>query len=216
MKEEEKLMKLNLEDEKQKIKKIQITGIKLYFFNFVHFLLQNHMENYFLDYFFIICEFMQLMAFPMDSVFSSGWKNLWFQTVGNYFHYFQLLFIFNDYSHFYTISFFFTFLYILVFIIFLCVSLFQLQKYSNISKIISKFIYILIQLNTILSLPFLKILINVFSCNNDNNLFNENIECRSTLHIIIIVISCILIILYFTLLLLFKVIYFEFGDTLNK
>ena len=216
MKEEKKLMNLNLEDENKKLKNIQVSGIKLYFFDFVHYLLQNHMENYFLDYTLIICQFIQLMAFPMDSVFSSGWKSLWFQTVGNFFHYFQSFFIFNDYSNFYTISFLISWLYIIIFIILISLSILQLQRYSKITKNISELVYILIQLNTIVSLPFLKILIKAFSCTDDNNLINGNSKCKSPFHIIIIVVSCILIIPYFILLILLKMICFEFGDNPHK
>ena len=189
MKEEKKLMLLNLEDEKQKLKTIQVSGIKLYFFNFVYYLLQNHIENPFIDYFLIIYQFIQLMAFPIDTFFSSGWETYWFKIVGYFYHYFQSFFIFNDFNHFYVILFFITLLYILVFIILLSLSIFQLQKNSKISKSISKLVNITIQLNTILSLPFLKILIKAFCCDSDNTLFTVNIKCNSTLHIIIIIIS---------------------------
>ena len=216
MKEEKKLMKLNLKNENQKLENIQISGIQLYFFNFVHFLLQTQSENYFMEYLLIIYQFIQLMAFPMDLVFSSGWKTSWFKTLAHFFHYFQLLFIFIDFNHFYIISFFTTFLYILIFIILLVISMHRLEKYSTIPDIVLLSIYLLIQLNTIFHIPIFKILFNVFSCEKNNILFNENIVCKGKIHIMMIVISCILIIFYFPILILFKKIYFEFGVIRNK
>ena len=105
MKEEKKLMKLQIENENKKIENIQKSNLKLYLFNFVHLLLQTQVENNFLDYLLIVSQFIQLMAFPMDSIFSSGWKTSWYKTIGHFFHYFQSSLIFIDFSHFYIISF---------------------------------------------------------------------------------------------------------------
>ena len=114
MKEEKKLMKLELQNENQKLESIQLSGLKLYFFNFVYHLLETQMENILLDYLLIIIQFIQLISFPMDYAFSDGWKNSWFGTVGHFFHYCQTLFILVDYSNFFLISFFFSVLYIII------------------------------------------------------------------------------------------------------
>ena len=71
MKEEKKLMKLELQNENQKLENIQIKGLKLYFFKFINHLLEIQMDNVFLDYILIVGQFIQLMAFPLDSIFSS-------------------------------------------------------------------------------------------------------------------------------------------------
>ena len=215
MKEEKKLMKLELKNENQKLENIQISGLKLYFFNLVFQLLQINKENNFLEYFLVIVQFIQLIAFPMDFVFSFWRKNLWFGTVGHFFHYCQTLFILIDYSNFYLISFFIAVLYIIVFFILLILSIHNLKKYSYINKNILELISIIIQFNTILSIPFFKILFGIIICNEDNNIFKDNIKCHSKMHLIMIVISCISIIIYVILLYLFKSIYFEFGVT-NK
>ena len=215
MKEEQKLMKLELQNENQKLESIQLSGLKLYFFNFVYHLLETQMENILLDYLLIIIQFIQLISFPMDYAFSDGWKNSWFGTVGHFFHYCQTLFILVDYSNFFLISFFFSVLYIIVFFILLSLSIHNLAKHS-LNKNILEITYILIQFNTILSIPFLKILFNIFVCNENNNLYNENIKCNSNLHLAMIVISCISIVIYVPLLYLLKSVYFEYGVVQNK
>ena len=219
MKEEKKLMNLNLENENQKLETIQITGLKRCFYNLVHYLLEKQDDNIFLDYLLIVGQFIQLMSFPLDYIFASGWKNIWFETVTHFFHYFQTIFIFTDYSHFYIISFFITLLYIIIFVFLLILSMHKLEKNYKISKTLSEILYIFIQLNTILCLPFFKILFNIFIlCNDDNNnnIFNEDIECEGKIHIAMIIISCIFIVIYFPLLLLFKSIYYQFGIFSNK
>jgi hypothetical protein len=216
MKEEKKIMKLQLENENQKLETMQISGLKLYFFNCAYFLLQTQMENNFLDYLLIISQFIQLMAFPLDSIFSSGWKTSWYEGIGHFFHYFQSSLIFIDYSHFYIISFFITFLYIASFIALLILSMHKLVKHLEIPKVLLDTLNLFIQLNTIFSIPFLKILFNIFICKNDNSIFNENIECHSKIHIGMMIISSISILIYIILLLLFKIIFYDFGVVQNK
>ena len=216
MKEEKILMKLQLENENQKLENMRISGLKLCFFNCVYSLLENQMENNFLDYLLIISQFIQLMAFPMDSIFSTGWKTSWYEAIGHFFHYFQSSLIFIDYSHFYIISFFISFLYIAIFIIFLLLSIHKLKKKFKIPKTLLDLLNIIIQLNTIFCIPFLKILFNIFICKNDNSLFNENIECHSKIHIAMMIISSISILIYIILLLLFKMIFYDFGVVQNK
>ena len=117
MKEEEKLMKLDLQKENKKIEANQINGIKLYFFKMIYVLLQNQTDNYFRDVLFIISQFIQLMSFPLDTVFSSGWKNCLYGTVGHFFRYFQLIYLWYGNSQFYIISYILASIYFLIFII---------------------------------------------------------------------------------------------------
>ena len=70
MKEEDKLMKLNLQKENKKIEANQINGIKLSFFKMIYVLLENQTDSYFRDVIFIISQFIQLMSFPLDTAFS--------------------------------------------------------------------------------------------------------------------------------------------------
>ena len=216
MKEENKLMKLELEKENQKLETIKIAGLKHNFFNLIHYLLKNQRDNYFLDYLLIIGQFIQLMAFPINDIFSSNWKILWLGTIGHFFRYFQYIFIFIDYNHFYIICFFITFLYIIIFVLLLSISIHKLGKYSKIPKFLLEFVYIFVELNTILFVPFLKILFNIFSCDTDNILFSGVIQCHKKMHIGMIIISCILIVIFVMIILLFKITYFEFGVFQNK
>ena len=212
MKEEKKLMNLNLEKDNQKLENIQISGVKYYFFNLFHYLLRKKKENIFLDFLLITGQFIQLMSFPLSSIFSSWRKNLWFETVSHFFHYFQTIFIFIDYSHFYIITFFLTFLYILIIVNLLVLSMHKLDKNYKLPNFSVTVVNMLLELNTILSLPFLKILFGIFiSCDTDNSIFNENIKCNGKMHIVMIVISCILIIIYYPALIIIQAVYYEFA-----
>ena len=152
------------------------------------------------------------MSFPLSSLFSSWRKNLWFETVSHFFHYFQTIFIFIDYSNFYFITFFLTFLFILISVILLVLSMHKLDKYYKLPKFSVSVMNVLLESNSILSLPFLKILFGVFiSCDSDNTIFNENIKCNGKMHIVMIVISCILIIIYYPALIMIQAVYYEFG-----
>jgi hypothetical protein len=74
MKGEHKLLNLDLQKEQEKQSLNQPKGIKLYFFRALYSILQYRGLNKFCDILFTIFQFIQLMAFPMDTVFSSGWK----------------------------------------------------------------------------------------------------------------------------------------------
>ena len=117
IKEEEKLMKLDLQKENKKVEANQIKGIKLNFFKMIYVLLQNQTDNYFRDVVFIICQFIQLMSFPLEKVFSTGWKNYWYGTVGHFFRFFQLIYLWEGNTQFFIISYIITCLYIIIFII---------------------------------------------------------------------------------------------------
>ena len=217
MKEEKILMKLELQNENQKLEKVSISGIKLYFFKFIYFLLQKDMENNFLDYLLIIGQFIQLMAFPLDSIFSSGWKTLWFGTVGKFFHYIQLIFIFIDHGDFYIISFIVSFLYIIIFTLLIFFAMHRISISSIRPKKLFEILSLIIRYNTILCIPFLKILFSIFSCDDNGYLINNNnIKCNESIHIGMIIISIICIIIYFILLILLKMTFFEFGVIYDK
>ena len=217
MKEEKILMKLELQNENQKLETVSITGIKLYFFRFIYFLLQKDMENNFLDYLLIIGQFIQLMAFPLDSIFSSGWKTLWFGTVGNFFHYIQLIFIFIEHGDFFIISYIISFLYIITFTILIFLAIHRLSMSSTRPKKLFEILSHIIRYNTILCIPFLKILFSIFSCDDNGNLINNKyIKCNESIHIGMMIISIICVIIYFILLILLKMTFFEFGVMHDK
>ena len=217
MKEEKILMKLELQNENQRLETVSISGIKLLFFKFIYFLLQKDMENKFLDYLLIIGQFIQLMAFPLDAIFSSGWKTLWFGTVGNFFHYIQLLFIFIEHGDFFIISYIISFMYIIIFTILMFFAIHRLSISSIRPKKLFEILGYMIRYNTILSIPFLKILFSIFSCDDDGNLIsNKTIKCKESIHIGMMIISIICVIIYFIHLVLLKMTFFEFGVIHDK
>ena len=217
MKEEKILMKLELQNENQRLEKVSISGIKLYFFKFIYFLLQKDMENNFLDYLLIIGQFIQLMAFPLDSIFSSGWKTFWFGTVGNFFHYIQLIFVFIDHGDFFIISYIISFLYIIIFTILIFFGMHRISISSIRPKKLFEILLYAIRYNTILCIPFLKILFSIFSCDDNGYLINnKNIKCNESIHIGMMIISIICVIIYFFLLILLKMTFFEFGVIYDK
>ena len=213
MKEEKKLMKLELQNENQKLENIQIKGLKLYFFKFINHLLEIQMDNVFLDYILIVGQFIQLMAFPLDSIFSSDWNIKWFGTVRHFFHYFQMIFIFIEIDNFFIINYFITFLYIIIFTILLFFAIHRISNSSIRPKKLFEIILKLIQLNTIFCIPFFKILFIIFGCDNNNGYLtiNSNIKCYKGIHIGMMVISILCAIIYFISLILLKMIFFEFG-----
>ena len=217
MKEEKILMKLELQNENQRAETVSISGIKLYFFKFIYFLLQKDMENNFLDYILIIGQFIQLMAFLLDSIFSSGWKTLWFGTVGNFFHYIQLIFIFIEHGDFFIISYIISFLYIIIFIVLIFFAIHRLSISSIRPKKLFEILSHIIRYNTILCIPFLKILFSIFSCDDNGYLVNNNsIKCHESIHIGMMIISSICVIIYFIILILIKMTFFEFGVLYDK
>ena len=122
-------MKLDLQKENKKIEANQINGIKLSFFKMIYVLLQNQIDNYFRDVIFIISQFIQLISFPLDTAFSSGWKNFWYGTIGHFFRYFQLIYLWDGNSQFYIISYILTVTYILIFIVLVIYTLHLLSNY---------------------------------------------------------------------------------------
>ena len=159
MKEEEKLMKLDLQKENKKVEMNQINGIKLSFFKMIYVLLQNQDDNIFRDVIFIIAQFVQLIAFPLGSAFDDSWKTFWYGTFGNFFKYFQIIYLFereNNNSTFYIIAYIITCLYILVFIILVVYSLHLLSNYILKSHSVIGILLTIYEFESIVNIPFLK------------------------------------------------------------
>ena len=209
-------MSLDLKKENKKIEKNEILGLKLYFFRLIYVLLQNQQDNILRDLMFIVIQFIQLIAFPLDRVFSSGWKNFWFGTVGNFLRYFQLLYLWQGNGQFYIISYIVTCLYILIFIILIIYSVNLLANYLLKARSIITILLTLYEFETCLNIPFTKILLAVFSCENNYMEYSTNIECYKGLHIGMIITSCIFLIVFNIPVILFHITLFEFGAIHGK
>ena len=216
IKEEAKLMSLDLKKENKKIEKNEVLGLKLYFFRLIYVLLQNQQDNILRDLMFIVIQFIQLIAFPLDKVFSSGWKNYWYGTVGNFLSYFQLLYLWQRNGQFYIISYLVTCLYILIFIVLIIYSVNLLANYLLKTKSIISILLTLYEFETCLNIPFTKILLAVFSCENNYMEYSTNIECYKSLHIGMIIISCLFLIIFIVPVILFHITLFEFGAIHGK
>ena len=216
IKEEEKLMKLDLQKENKKIEANQINGIKLSFFKMIYVLLQNQIDNYFRDVIFIISQFIQLISFPLDTAFSSGWKNFWYGTIGHFFRYFQLIYLWDGNSQFYIISYILTVTYILIFIVLVIYTLHLLSNYILKSQSIIGLLLTIYEFECIVNIPFLKILFAVFSFSGDSLEIAPLIKTKSLIHIFMIVISILLTICYLVLIILFHMTLFEFGAIHGK
>ena len=219
MKEEEKLMKLDLQKENKKIEMNQINGIKLSFFKMIYVLLQNQDDNIFRDVIFIIAQFIQLIAFPLGSAFDESWKTFWYGTFGNFFKYFQIIHLFErekSNSTFYIIAYIITCLYILVFIILVIYSLHLLSNYILKSHSIIGILLTIYEFECIVNIPFLKILFAVFDLKGESLDIAPAIKIKSFIHILMFIISIILIIIYMILIILFHMTLFEFGAIHGK
>ena len=219
MKEEEKLMKLDLQKENKKIEMNQINGIKLSFFKMIYVLLQNQDDNIFRDVIFIIAQFVQLIAFPLGSAFDNSWKTFWYGTFGNFFKYFQIIHLFereNTNSTFYIIAYIVTCLYILMFIILVIYSLNLLSNYILKSHSVIGILLTIYEFECIVNIPFLKILFAVFKLSGNSLDIAPAIKIKSFIHILMFIISIILILIYMILIILFHMTLFEFGAIHGK
>ena len=216
MKEEEKLLNLDIQKDQQKQTLSNPHGIKLYFFNALYTILQNDGFNQFCNILLIIFQFIQLMAFPMDTIFSSGWKNYWYSTIGPFFRYSQLITLWKSNFQFYLITYIIIFLYILFILIGFIYLIIQSSSISFVSKFINKIMPFLIELEIALNIPFLRTLFAVYICENDNLEISSDIKCNSSIHIFLIVISTIFIFIFLCLFLLFRCTLFEYGVNYNK
>ena len=217
--EEEKLMKLDLQKENKKTEMNQINGIKLSFFKMVYTLLQNQDDNILRDVIFIIAQFIQLIAFPLGKAFDGSWKTYWYGTVGHFFRYFQIIHLFereNGNSSFYIITYIIVCLYILVFVILVIYCLNLLSNYILKSHSIIEILLTIYEFESIVNIPFLKILFAVFTFKGETLEIAPAIKIKSFIHILMFIISILLIICYMVLILLLHMTFFEFGAIHGK
>ena len=111
----EKLIDIDLQTQYHKEEKSINEGFKLYLFEALYSIQQFYGLYKFLDIIFIIIEFIQLMAFPMDKAFDKSWGDTWVNTIGNFFRYFQLMHLWHGTS-FSIIAYILTIIYIINYI----------------------------------------------------------------------------------------------------
>ena len=211
MKEEENLLKINLSNPQEKEGSNKLSGYKLYFFRALYSIEKYHGKNKFCDILFTIIQFLQLMAFPMDKIFSPGWGDYWFGTVGNFFRFFQLIFLWEGNTPFYIISFIIVCIYILLLLIFFLHILINSKSISLKNKNISIIICNLLQFEIVLNIPIFKTLFGIFTCKGGGTNAAPDIKCHNGIHICLIIISIIFILIFTILIILFHITLYEFG-----
>ena len=217
MKEEEKLLKLNLKREHKKSNSSKAEGLQLNFFKTVYLLLENEANNDFRDIFFLILQFLQLMAFTMNQVFSSGWKTHWFGVVGHFFEFCQMVPLWSGNSQFYIISYIVACLYILVFLLLVVHILTKISNHTFKSKTVLSVLLEIFEFETALNIPFLKILFAVFTCNdNDKLVVAPDIKCKSGTQICLMIISIIFALILVFFIVLFKMTFYDFASIHGK
>ena len=100
MVEFEKLIDIDLQILHHKEEIVQTNSFKLYLFESLYSIQQYYGLYKFIDIIFTIIEFIQLMAFPMDKVFNNSWGDYWVKTIGNFFRFFQLIYLWNGTTFF--------------------------------------------------------------------------------------------------------------------
>ena len=207
------LIDINFQIKHQEEELIHLKGFKLYLFEALY-LIQKYSGRYiFWDILFSIIEFIQLIAFPMDKVFDESWGNYWVNTIGNVFRYFQLFFIWRE-----TIFFIITYIIICIYII-LLMSLFLyliIKSMSAPSVHIIKFLVLMIEIQNVLNIPFLRTLFSVLICKNNILEVIPEMKCKSGIHISLTVLSIILIIINKIILIIFHSTQYEFGIESHK
>ena len=212
-------MKLDLQKENKKIEMNQINGIKLSFFKMIYVLLQNQDDNIFRDVIFIIAQFVQLIAFPLGKTFDDSWKTYWYGTVGHFFQYLQIIHIFErdkSNSSFYIIAYIITCLYIIIFLILVIYSLNLLSNYILKSHSVIGILLTIYEFESVVNIPFLKILFAVFTFSGDSLEIAPAIKIKSFIHILMLILSIILVLCYMVLIILFHMTLFEFGAIHGK
>ena len=216
MKEEEKLLKINLTNEQEKENVNKITGYRLYFFRALFSIEKYQGKNAFCDILFTIIEFVQLIAFPMDKIFSKGWGSFWFGAVGNFFRFFQLFFLWKGNTGFYIISYIITCIYILILFIFFIHILMNSKQFAITAKFIIVSITLQLQFEHFLNIPFLRTLFGIFTCKDDKVEVAPDIKCHSITHIFLHIFSIIFILILKFLVIIFHSTLFEFGVNRGK
>ena len=209
----EKLIYIDLQLEHLK-KDIKTKNVfKSYLFEALYMIQQFHGLNNFLDLLFTIIEFIQLIAFPMDKIFNETWGIKWVETIGNLFRFSQLIYFWREAS-FFIITYIITCFYIIILLsLFLYI---LLNSRSLKSKNIIAVLVLLLQIQIVLNIPFLRTLFSVFSCQNFSLIDILEIECKSGIHSVLILLSIIFILIYECLLLLFHFTLYDFGSNPNK
>ena len=213
MKEEEKLLNLNIQIEHDKVDLSNLKGLKLIIFRTLYEINKFHGLHKFWVILFTIVEFIQLMAFPMDKIFDSTWGNYWVNTTGNFFRFFQLIFLWRE-TTFFIISYIITCIYIIILLSILFHILINQNSLKN--ETLIKIVALILETQSIFNLPFLRTLFSIFSCKNGNLEISQDIKCDNGLHIILIVFSIILIIILAILMFLFHSTLYEFGASHKK
>ena len=216
MKEEQRLLNLDLQKEQKRQGINQKEGIKLYLFRALYSLLKYYGLNHFCDILFTVLSFVQLMAFPMDTVFSSGWKNFWYNTIGSFFRYFQLVPLWGGNSQFFIITYIITCLYFLILLIAFLHILMESTSLSYRSQFSNRLITSFLEFEIILSIPFLRTLFAVFTCENDILVIAPDFKCHRGVHICLMIISIFFILIYIFLNFIFYSTLFEFGANNSK
>ena len=183
MMEAEKLIDINLQIAHQKEELSPLKGFKLYLFEALY-LIQKYTGRYiFWEILFVIIEFIQLMAFPMDKVFDESWGNHWVNTIGNFFRYFQLIFIWRG-SIFFIITYIIVCVYVILLISFFLYII--IKSMSFVSVHIIKFLVLLFEIQNVLNIPLLRTLFSVLLCKNNILEVIPEIKCEGNVHIFLI------------------------------
>ena len=209
----DKLININLQIEYNKADLNPFKGFKLYLLEALYSIQKFKGRYKFWDILFTIFEFIQLMAFPMDQIFDDSYGNHWIKTIGKFFRFTQLIFLWKGTS-FFIITYIFVCLYIILFL-----SLFfyiVIKSISSASENIIKFFVLILQIQTILNIPFLKTLFSIFFCKNDILEVSPQIKCKSGIHVFLICISAMFIIVYKLIIIIFHSTLYEFGVQSNK
>ena len=211
MREEENLLRINLPNPLEKEDTNKLSGHRLYFFRALYSVYKYHGKNKFCDILFTIVEFSQLMAFPLDEIFSPGWRDYWFGTVGNFFRFFQLYFLWEGNTPFYIISYIIICIFILALLISFIHTYINSKQVAIKNKYISIFIANLLQFEIILNIPILKTLFGIFGCKDGNAKVAPDIKCHNGIHVCLIILSIIFIVIFKLLVIIFHMTMYEFG-----
>ena len=152
MAEFEKLIYIDLKVQNQKEYLSIVNGFKLYLFEALYAIQQFYGLHNFFDTLFIIFEFIQMMAFPMNKIFDESWGNTWVNTIGNFFRFFQLVDFFQD-NFYFIIAYIITYVYLIVFLIFFFYVVINSLKYKSIIAL--KFLSFMLQIKIILNILFM-------------------------------------------------------------
>ena len=210
----DKLININLQVAATKDELIPLKGFKLYLFEALYLIQQYYGRYKFWGIIFLIIEFIQLIAFPLDKIFDESWGNYWVNTIGNFVRYFQLTFIWRGSTIFFIIIYIIVCIYV---INLLSLFLYIITKSkTTVSAHIIKFLVLIFEIQNILNIPILRTLFSVLLCKNDILEVMPEVKCYSGIHIFLIIFSVILIIINKLIVIIFHSTLYEFGVNSNK